>query len=188
MSKFTSIKKGVASFMYEGETKESALARIDSKEQAAIQKAQERAEKKRVNLENKAQRKEQKALEREARRKERADKIFFNEATEMDLEEGYESFWSIKNEDRAFYCRMLSAEEVLGQDFKPYSKDSLRGQDLLKRNLKTSPLFVEYEDNILKVISVEEVERESSSNDTAYVMLETTYDCFVLEFKYIRQF
>lgn len=181
-----SAKKGIVNFMLEGDNKERAIEKIEKQHESAIEKAtkkaDEKAAKKKAKVEAKAERK---ANHIPLREKVKAFCLAENEE-EYEVDENHSIFWD--KDGLSYQAVLITAKEVLNEKYEAFAKETLKGQALLKRNVKTSPLFVDDEGNLVKVTSVKEVAREFEDVDTAYVLLETKYEDFVLEFKAVRSF
>lgn len=183
------IKRGAAEFMLAGDYKEGALARIDEQHEKAVQKADEKAAKKKIKLKEK----EAKRIEREAQKasripvRERIHNFFtYEEDVEIVIDDDHVIFYG--ENDEQFNAVIIDAKNLLNEKKETFNTEALRGQSLLKRNLKTSPLFIEDEGNIVRVNSIQEVTPDEEDGDKAYVLLETKYDYFVLEFSVNRSF
>lgn len=183
------MKRGAANFMLAGDYKESAIARIDEQHEKALKKADEKAAKKKIKLKEK----EAKRIEREAQKasripvKERIHNFFtYEEDVEIVIDDDHVIFYG--ENDEQFNAVIIDVKNLLNEKKEAFNTEALRGQSLLKRNLKTSPLFIEDEGNIVRVNSIQEVTPDEEDGDKAYVLLETKYDCFVLEFSVNRSF
>lgn len=175
-------KKGVVNFMLAGDYKEGALAHIDEQHRKAIQKADEKAAKKKEKIEARQAKKATRIP-----LKERVSNFFtYEEDVEIVIDDDHVIFYG--ENDEQFNAVIIDAKNLLNEKKEAFNTEALRGQSLLKRNLKTSPLFIEDEGNIVRVNSIQEVTPDEEDGDKAYVLLETKYDYFVLEFSVNRSF
>ncbi|MBQ8379587.1 MAG: hypothetical protein IJX34_02090 [Clostridia bacterium] len=183
-------KKGVVNFMLAGDYKEGALAHIDEQHKKAIQKADEKAAKKKEKIEAKEVKRAEKA-ELKANRiplRERVSNFFTASEVEEEIiyDDGHVIFYG--ENDEQYNAIIIDAKTLLNEKREALNAESLRGQTLLKRNLKTSPLFIDDEGNMIRVTSIQEVLPEEENKDKAYVLLETKYEYFVIEFNVNRSF
>lgn len=183
-------KKGVVNFMLAGDYKEGALARIDEQHEKAIQKADEKAAKKKEKIEAKEAKKAEKAEFKASRipLRERVSNFFTvnNDDTDIVIDDDHVIFYG--ENDEQFNAVIIDAKSLLNEKREALNAESLKGQTLLKRNLKTSPLFIDDEGNMIRVTSIQEVTSDDEEMDKAYVLLETKYEYFVIEFNVTRSF
>ena len=180
------IMRGLINFSTREELNRKLLKKVDKLEEKAykkqlekenqkVQKQQEKAEKKKVKEENKASLKE----------------VFSNISLKRDDFEEENSFWYFTNEERTedYEVLPITIERLADANKKPFEK-KLKGQELLKRNLKASPLYILDDDNIIKVEKIQRVfdYDDNNNKEAAYVMLETKYQDFVIEYNIVCTF
>ena len=155
------MKEGAVNFALQGDYRKDALKAIEEQEEIKMQKKARKLEAK-----------EAKRAQREAERE------------EIESEEDYTTFYGENNEQ--YSAVVIDSNFLLNEKMENFEKIS--GNALLKRNLKTSPLFIEDEKSFLKVLSVKEVVPEVDVRDKAYLLFDTKYNFFVIEFNVSRSF
>lgn len=176
--------EGYNSFMYKDSNKrnERILAkRTTIENELELQQQKKEAEKAAKKAEKQAQ-KEQAKAEREQRRLERQQA--FEENTEED--ENRRIFFS-KEDGEEIEVTMVDINQLVDDKYLKFEK-SPKGMDLLKRNLKSSRLYVDDDGDLLKVQSIKEVEGELQDISKVYLLLDTNREYFVVEFNCIRTF
>ncbi len=151
-------------------------------EKARLQKEEKSAEKA-----EKVAQKQQKKAEKSAKRSHFFDglKEKFIRKEDEEVNEGYDVFFD--EEGESYTAKILDASNIL--DFGMKTISNLKGLDLLKRDIEKSPLYVGDEKNILGVTSIKRVYSEDKEKkDSAYVLIETDYEWFVVEFKKVETF
>lgn len=172
------MKEGAVNFALQGDYRKDALKAIEEQEEIKMQK-------KARKLEAKEAKRAQREAEREEERKEFERRFKFSDIPEViESEEDYTTFYGENNEQ--YSAVVIDSNFLLNEKMENFEKIS--GNALLKRNLKTSPLFIEDEKSFLKVLSVKEVVPEVDVRDKAYLLFDTKYNFFVIEFNVSRSF
>lgn len=90
--------------------------------------------------------------------------------------------------DKEYYLAdIIDINQLRDADTQKYSKP-LKGIDILKRDFKSTPLYVENNGNYLKVTEAFRVKKENQDEDERFVYLVTDYDEFVIRFVLDIQF
>lgn len=186
-----SARKNFVNRVYIPEAKMEELKALDAAYEADIKEAQERAARKKEKAEEKAAEKKIK-LEKKAEKK--ASKIplrervsnFFTLSEDIEIEEDMYNIFYGEN-DEQYDAVIIEATSILNEKKEAFAKD-VKGQLLLKRDLKTSPLYVADEGNFIRVNSIKEVFSDADDGNKVFLMLETKYEYFVIAFEVIRSF
>ena len=161
-----------------------------------LNKAREKNEQKAAKKAADLAQKQEKRVYREAQRKEKSSKIShfvsgikekFSRKTE-ELEEGYGVFLLDGDE---YTARILETSSILDSNMKEIP--DLKGQDLLKRDLRKDPLFVKTssEEGVISfcgVIALNEVTSVEEKKGVAYIMFEIEHEYIVIAFKKVETF
>ena len=156
-------RKGYTKFMYKDSTaRDEYLGAIDEK-----------------IADNNATLDEAKAL-REAKRDERlklkAERLKQKEKERSEFSWGFKKR-DFENDDEEL--EIIQASDLLDKEFKPFAK-TLKGRDLLKRDFESTPLYVQSQGDILKVLSAETI--ESNHVGCVTVLVKTNREEFLLDF------
>lgn len=179
------ILEGYNSFMYKDSKRrnEKIVARKTTiQNEIEKQQKEKEAEKAARKAEKQAQ-KEQAKAEREQRRIERQAAI----AEETIEDENRKIFFSKEDEEEMFEATIVDINQLVDDRYSKFEK-SPKGMDLLKRNLKSSRLYIDDDGDLLKVQSIKEVECELQDISKVYLLLDTNREYFVVEFSCIRTF
>ncbi len=158
----------------------------------AREKNEQKAAKKAADL---AQKQEKRAY-KEAQREEKSSKLShivsgikekFSRKTE-EIEEGYEKFLLDGDE---YTAKLIESNSILDSNMKEIQ--DLKGQDLLKRNIRKDPLFVKYTNekgvvSFYGVIALNEVTSLEEKKGVAFIMFETEHEYLVVPFKKVETF
>lgn len=165
-------KEAYNKFMYNGETLEKKNAKISSKKEAISKKVEaqkiERAEKK-------SQKEEKTSI---------LSKIF-TRSEEIEIEDGQIVLYGV--DDEVYTCQEVELSQLLDEKYVSY-KQAPKGQDLLKRDLKASKLYISDDGDIMKVNKVIEVKPEEFDEEYVYLMFDTNRVYYVIKFPVIRSF
>ncbi|MGN1013383.1 MAG: hypothetical protein ACI4ON_06135 [Clostridia bacterium] len=131
---------------------------------------------------------ERKKVEAELKQKEQK-KSFFRPAPqdvlEDEIEEGYTRFFN--EDDESLDCVLLDISNLLNEKFQKYEK-APKGQDLLKRDLNTSKLYIFDDGDLMQVKSICEVKPELPEEDEVYLLFDTNREYYVVSFACVRSF
>lgn len=176
--------EGYNSFMYKDSKRrnEKIVARKTTIQNEMEKQQQEKAAEKAAKKAEKQAQKEQAKAEKEQRRLER------QQAFEENTEEGENRriFFS-KEDGEEIEATMVDINQLVDDKYSKFEK-SPKGMDLLKRNLKSSRLYIDDDGDLLKVQSIKEVECELQDISKVYLLLDTNREYFVVEFNCIRTF
>lgn len=179
--KFKKVKKAMLGgidaynkFFYAGETLDKESKKINAKKDECEIDIRSIEERKKVEAELKQ--KEQK-------------KSFFRPAPqdvlEDEIEEGYTRFFN--EDDESLDCVLLDISNLLNEKFQKYEK-APKGQDLLKRDLNTSKLYIFDDGDLMQVKSICEVKPELPEEDEVYLLFDTNREYYVVSFACVRSF
>lgn len=179
--KFKKVKKAMLGgidaynkFFYAGETLDKESKKINAKKDECEIDIKSIEERKKVEAELKQ--KEQK-------------KSFFRPAPqdvlEDQIEEGYTRFFN--EDDESLDCVLLDISNLLNEKFQKYEK-APKGQDLLKRDLNTSKLYIFDDGDLMQVKSICEVKPELPEEDEVYLLFDTNREYYVVSFACVRSF
>lgn len=101
------------------------------------------------------------------------------------LEDGYARFFG--EDDEEYTCKQIENTQLMDVQYNSF-KDAPRGQALLKRDLKASPLFVSDDGDLMKVNEIKEVKAEIDSLDDVFLLLDTNHEYYVIRFTCVRSF
>lgn len=179
------LMEGYNSFMYKDSVKrnEGIVARKTTIQDEIERQQKEKAAEKAAKKAEKQAQKEQAKAEKEQRRLERQAAI-----AEETIEEGENRriFFS-KEDGEEIEATMVDINQLVDDKYSKFEK-SPKGMDLLKRNLKSSRLYIDDDGDLLKVQSIKEVECELQDISKVYLLLDTNREYFVVEFNCIRTF
>lgn len=179
------LMEGYNSFMYKDSVKrnEGIVARKTTIQDEIERQQQEKAAEKAARKAEKQAQKEQAKAERQQRRLERQAAI-----AEETIEEGENRriFFS-KEDGEEIEATMVDINQLVDDKYSKFEK-SPKGMDLLKRNLKSSRLYIDDDGDLLKVQEIKEVEAEMKDISKVYLLLDTNREYFVVEFSCIRTF
>lgn len=179
------LMEGYNSFMYKDSVKrnEGIVARKTTIQDEIERQQQEKAAEKAARKAEKQAQKEQAKAERQQRRLERQAAI-----AEETIEEGENRriFFS-KEDGEEIEATMVDINQLVDDKYSKFEK-SPKGMDLLKRNLKSSRLYIDDDGDLLKVQEIKEVEAEMQDISKVYLLLDTNREYFVVEFSCIRTF
>lgn len=179
------LMEGYNSFMYKDSVKrnERIVARKTTIQDEIERQQQEKAAEKAARKAEKQAQKEQAKAEKEQRRLERQAAI-----AEETIEEGENRriFFS-KEDGEEIEATMVDINQLVDDKYSKFEK-SPKGMDLLKRNLKSSRLYIDDDGDLLKVQEIKEVECELQDISKVYLLLDTNREYFVVEFNCIRTF
>ena len=161
-----------------------------------LNKAREKYEQKKAKKAETLAQKQEKRVYREAQRAEKSAKLShfvsgikekFSRKTE-ELEEGYGVFLLDGDE---YTARILETSSILDSNMKEIP--NLKGQDLLKRDLRKDPLFVKTssEEGVISfcgVIALNEVTSLEEKKGVAYIMFEIEHEYIIVTFKKVETF
>lgn len=155
-------------FLFKGETLERKLAK-NAPARAEFAKAKEA----------------QKQQEKEKNKEEKSSFIsrFFKKDSEV--EEGFVLLYNRDGEE--FICQEIDASQLLDEHYVPFERN-VRGQELLHRKFFCTPLYVSDNGDIMKVQKAFELFSEDADDESAYVVLETNREYYVVAFKVKRIF
>lgn len=177
--------EGYNSFMYKDSKRrnEKIVARKTTIQNELERQQQEKEAEKAARKAEKQAQKEQAKAEKEQRRLERQAAI-----AEETIEEGENRriFFS-KEDGEEIEATMVDINQLVDDKYSKFEK-SPKGMDLLKRNLKSSRLYIDDDGDLLKVQSIKEVECELQDISKVYLLLDTNREYFVVEFNCIRTF
>lgn len=165
-------KEAYNKFMYNGETLEKKNAKISSKKETISKKVEaQKAEK----AEKKSQKEEKTSI---------LSKIF-TRSEEIEIEDGQIVLYGA--DDEVYTCQEVELSQLLDEKYVSY-KQAPKGQDLLKRDLKASKLYISDDGDIMKVNKVIEVKTEEFDEEYVYLMFDTNRVYYVIKFPVIRSF
>lgn len=178
--------EGYNSFMYKDSNKrnERILAKRTTIQNEMERQQQQKAAEKAARKAEKQAQKEQAKAEREQKRLERQAAIV-EENTEED--ENRRVFFGKEDEEEVFEATVIDINQLVDDKYSKFEK-SPKGMDLLKRNLKSSRLYIDDDGDLLKVQEIKEVEAEMQDISKVYLLLDTNREYFVVEFSCIRTF
>lgn len=158
----------VNKFLFKGETLNKKLAK-NAPARAEFAKAKEA----------------QKQQEKEKNKEEKSSFIsrFFKKDSEV--EEGFVLLYNRDGEE--FICQEIDASQLLDEHYVPFERN-VRGQELLHRKFFCTPLYVSDNGDIMKVQKAFELFSEDADDESAYVVLETNREYYVVAFKVKRIF
>lgn len=165
-------KEAFNGFMYNGSTLEKKNAKISVKKEELSRKIEaQKAEK----------------ATRKSQREEKSSIIsrIFTRSEEIEVEEGQLVLYGA--DDEVYTCQLIELNQLVDEKYVPYEK-SPKGQELLKRDLKTSKLFITDDGDIMKVNKVIEVKPEEFDEKYVYLMFDTNRVYYVIKFPVIRSF
>ncbi len=185
MVKENILRKGV-DFFTANELNEKLNNKLDGFEAKKKEKAKKQTQKnKEENVERKEKTKEKRKNIKETFAGFSLKNYFRSDNVEDD------GYWYFTNKEKTEdYRTMPLKTEMLADANKVAYSKKMTGQDLLKRNLKASPLYILDEENVIKVVSIQRVYdyNEENNNNVAYIMLETKYEYFVIEYNITHTF
>ena len=162
-------KEAYNKFMYNGETLEKKNAKISSKKEAISKKVEAQ------KAEKKSQKEEKTSI---------LSKIF-TKSEEIEIEDGQIVLYGA--DDEVYTCQEVELSQLLDEKYVSY-KQAPKGQDLLKRDLKASKLYISDDGDIMKVNKVIEVKPEEFDEEYVYLMFDTNRVHYVIKFPVIRSF
>lgn len=165
-------KKAFNSFMYNGTTLEKKNAKINLKKEENRKKIEEKEAQK---AEKKSQREEKSSI---------LSRIF-TRSEEIEVEEGQLVLYGADDEE--YTCQMIDLSQLLDEKYKPYNQ-SPKGQDLLKRDLNASKLYISDDGDIMKVNKVLEVKPKEFDEEYVYLLFDTNRVFYSIKFKVKRSF
>lgn len=165
-------KEAYNKFMYNGETLEKKNAKISSKKEAISKKVEAQKVEK---AEKKSQKEEKTSI---------LSKIF-TRSEEIEIEDGQIVLYGA--DDEVYTCQEVELSQLLDEKYVSY-KQAPKGQDLLKRDLKASKLYISDDGDIMKVNKVLEVKPEEFDEEYVYLMFDTNRVYYVIKFPVIRSF
>lgn len=165
-------KEAYNKFMYNGETLEKKNAKISSKKEAISKKVEAQ---KLEKAEKKSQKEEKTSI---------LSKIF-TRSEEIEIEDGQIVLYGA--DDEVYTCQEVELSQLLDEKYVSY-KQAPKGQDLLKRDLKASKLYISDDGDIMKVNKVLEVKPEEFDEEYVYLMFDTNRVYYVIKFPVIRSF
>lgn len=178
--KFKKVKKAMLGgidaynkFFYAGETLDKESKKINAKKDECEIDIRSIEERKKVEAELKQ--KEQK-------------KSFFRPAQDIvedEVEEGYTRFFN--EDEEPLDCVLIDISNLLDEKFQKYEK-APKGQDLLKRDLNTSKLYIFDDGDLMQVKSICEVKPELPEEDEVYLLFDTNREYYVVSFACVRSF
>lgn len=128
---------------------------------------------------------ERKKVEAELKQKEQK-KSFFRPA--QDIVEDEVEYTRFFNEDEEpLDCVIIDISNLLNEKFQKYEK-APKGQDLLKRDLNTSKLYIFDDGDLMQVKSICEVKPELPEEDEVYLLFDTNREYYVVSFACVRSF
>ena len=129
---------------------------------------------------------ERKKVEAELKQKEQK-KSFFRPAQDI-VEYEVEGYTRFFNEDEEpLDCVIIDISNLLNEKFQKYEK-APKGQDLLKRDLNTSKLYIFDDGDLMQVKSICEVKPELPEEDEVYLLFDTNREYYVVSFACVRSF
>lgn len=120
--------------------------------------------------------------EEETKKSRRSLKEYFfkeEETEEVDEKDTREFFF--KGEEN-YYANIVNISCLRDAKLEKYSQP-LMGRDILSRDFKGTPLYIENNGNYLKVTKAFRVQKEDQDEDERFVYLETEYEDFVIRFE-----
>lgn len=81
-----------------------------------------------------------------------------------------------------YHANIININQLRDAEIKKYSKP-LMGRDILSRDFKSTPLYIENNGNYLKVTDAFRVQKEKQDEDERFVYLVTEYEDFVIRFE-----
>ena len=165
-------KEAYNKFMYNGETLEKKNAKISSKKEAISKKVEaqkiERAEKK-------------------SQREEKTSLLYKILTRSEEIEVEKDQIVLYGEDCKVYTCQEIELSQLLDEKYVPY-KQAPKGQDLLKRDLKASKIFVADDGDIMRVNKILEVKPEEFDEEYVYLMFDTNRVYYVIKFPVIRSF
>lgn len=179
------ILEGYNSFMYKDSKRrnERIVARKTTIQNEMEKQQQEKAAEKAARKAEKQAQKEQAKAEKEQRRLERQQA--FEENTEED--ENRRVFFGKEDEEEVFEATVIDINQLVDEKFTKFEK-TLKGMDLLKRNLNASKMYICDDDDFMRVQSIKEVEPEIQDLSKVFLLLDTNREYYVIGFDCIRTF
>ncbi len=177
--------EGYNSFMYKDSNKrnERILAKRTTIQNEMERQQQQKAAEKAARKAEKQAQKEQAKAEKEQRRLERQQA--FEENTEED--ENRRVFFGKEDEEEVFEATVIEINQLVDEKFTKFEK-TLKGMDLLKRNLNASKMYICDDDDFMRVQSIKEVEPEIQDLSKVFLLLDTNREYYVIGFDCIRTF
>ena len=81
-----------------------------------------------------------------------------------------------------YYANIIDINQLRDAEVKKYSKP-LMGRDILTRDFKGTPLYIESNENYLRIRDAFRVQKENQDEDERFVYLVTDYEDFVIRFE-----
>ena len=162
-------KEAYNNFMYNGETLEKKNAKISSKKEAISKKVEAQ------KAEKKSQREDKTSI---------LSKIF-TRSKEIEVEDGQVILYGA--DDEVYTCQEVELSQLLDEKYVSY-KQAPKGQDLLKRDLNASKLYISDDGDIMKVNKVLEVKPEEFNEEYVYLLFDTNRVYYSIKFKVKRSF
>ena len=165
-------KEAFNGFMYNGSTLEKKNAKISIKKEELSRKIEaQKAEK----------------ATRKSQREEKSSIIsrIFTRSEEIEVEEGQLVLYGADDEE--YTCQLIDLSQLLDEKYKPYNQ-SPKGQDLLKRDLNASKLYISDDGDIMKVNKVLEVKPKEFDEEYVYLLFDTNRVFYSIKFKVKRSF
>ena len=165
-------KEAFNGFMYNGSTLEKKNAKISIKKEELSRKIEaQKAEK----------------ATRKSQREEKTSLLYkiLTRSEEIEVEEGQLVLYGA--DDEVYTCQMIDLSQLLDEKYKPYNQ-SPKGQDLLKRDLNASKLYISDDGDIKKVNKVLEVKPKEFDENFAYLLFDTNRVFYSIKFKVKRSF
>ena len=130
--------------------------------------------------------KKKKKVEAELKQKEQK-KSFFRPAQDIveDEVEGYTRFFN--EDEEPLDCVLIDISNLLNEKFQKYEK-APKGQDLLKRDINTSKLYIFDDGDLMQVKSICEVKPERPEEDEVDLLFDTNREYYVVSFACVRSF
>lgn len=178
--------EGYNSFMYKDSKRrnEKIVARKTTIQNEIEKQEQEKAAEKAAKKAEKQAQKEQAKAEKEQKRLERQAAIV-EENTEED--ENRRVFFGKEDEEEVFEATVIDINQLVDEKFTKFEK-TLKGMDLLKRNLNASKMYICDDDDFMRVQSIKEVEPEIQDLSKVFLLLDTNREYYVIGFDCIRTF
>lgn len=165
-------KKAFNSFMYNGTTLEKKNAKINLKKEENRKKIEEKEAQK---AEKKSQKEEKTSI---------LSKIF-TKSEEIEIEDGQIVLYGA--DDEVYTCQEVELSQLLDEKYVSYNQ-APKGQDLLKRDLNASKLYISDDGDIMKVNKVLEVKPKEFDENFAYLLFDTNRVFYSIKFKVKRSF
>jgi len=159
MEIINAVKRGAIKFaLNDGEEKDELLAKYAKKEKKVVTKKNNKKNEKKQIF------------------------SFFNQ---KDVKKGYSKYYT--EDEKIIKGIKISKKLLLDENFNAFSKIPT-GNSLLSRDLKASKLFLSDEGNIIAINAIKRVYPLEDVENKAYVLLDTKYEKFILEFDMIQTF